>query len=159
AKVVEKPEAQPEPETEQVTNTVITADRSPPPKRSVGERFMRLIGFKEKEGDDPAPPVTTETQNRPFRIGTLNFKDLVVKQILGFGDDTEKERKAMAEDIEPGESDKTVVQGTTWQRFKRLFGIGSEEQEPISAPVKNQPQSKDSQTRTEAGRSASTKTE
>ena len=159
AKVGGKPEAQPEPETEPVTHTVITADRSPPPKRSVGERFMRLVGFKEKEGDDPAPPVTTETQNRALRIGTLNLKDLVVKQILGFGDDTEKERKAMAEDIEPGESDKTVAQGTTWQRFKRLFGIGSEEQEPVSAPVKYQPQSKDPQTRTEAGRSASAKTE
>ncbi|HVS27804.1 MAG TPA: outer membrane protein assembly factor BamE [Burkholderiales bacterium] len=139
AKVEEKPEAQPEPEAESVTHTVINADRSPPPKRSVGERFMRLIGFKEKVGDDPAPPVTTETLTRPLRISTMNLKDLVVKQILGFGDDTEKERKAVAEDIEPGESEKSGAQGTTWQRFKRLIGVGSEEQEPVSAPAKNQP--------------------
>ncbi|HSS46748.1 MAG TPA: outer membrane protein assembly factor BamE [Burkholderiales bacterium] len=158
AKAEEKSEAQPEPEAEaeQATNTVVTADRTPPPKRSVGERFMRLIGFKEKVGDDPAPPVTTETQNRPLRIGTMNLKDLVVKQILGFGDDTEKERKALAEDIEPGESEKSGAQGTTWQRFKRLIGVGSEEQEPISAPAKNQPQRKDQQTKTEAPESTKT---
>lgn len=156
AKVEEKPEAQPEPEAEPVTHTVITADRSPPPKRSVGERFMRLIGFKEKVGDDPTPPVATETLIRPLRIGTMSFKDLVVKQILGFGDDTEKERKAVAEDIEPGESEISGAQGTTWQRFKRLIGVGSEEQEPVSAPVKNQPQSKDEQTKTEAPESTKT---
>ncbi len=137
-KIEEKPEAQPEPQQEEVeppTNTVMTADRSPPPKRSAGERFMRLIGFKEKEGDDPAPPVTTEVNTTIPRISSLTFKQ-VVRQILGLEDDKDKEKKAAAEDIEPGE---TVIssgaQGSTWQRFKRLIGVGGDEVTVSTTPV------------------------
>jgi outer membrane protein assembly factor BamE len=136
-----KPEtqAEPEAEAEPVTNTVVNADRSPPPKRSVGERFMRLIGLREKDGDDPSPPVTTETQNRLPRLSSLSLKELVVEQILGFGGDKEKEKKAAAEDIEPGE--KGVAEDgrkrSVKERFMRLIGIGNDEEE--AAPAKSAP--------------------
>ena len=136
AKVEEKPEAQSESqqEAEPPTNTVMTVDRSPPPKRSVGERFTRLIGFKEKEGDDPAPPVTTEVNTSIPRLSSLTFKQ-VARQILGLEDDRDKEKKAAAEDIEPGESVSSGAQGSTWQRFKRLMGVGSDEGEVSYTPV------------------------
>ncbi|MGH8710960.1 MAG: outer membrane protein assembly factor BamE domain-containing protein [Burkholderiales bacterium] len=137
-KIEEKPEAQPEPQQEEAeppTNTVVTADRSPPPKRSAGERFMRLIGFKEKEGDDPALPVTTEVNTTIPRISNLNFKQ-VVKQILGLEDDNDTEKRAAAEDIEPGETVKSSgAQGSTWQRFKRLIGADSDEVAVSTTPV------------------------
>jgi len=152
AKADEILEAQPEPQQEEEppTNTVMTADRSPPPKRSVGERFTRLIGFKEKEGDDPAPPVTTEVNTTIPKISNLPFM-YVMRKILGLEDDKDKnkESKADAEDIEPGETvTSSGAQGSTWQRFKRLFGVGGGEQEPVSAPV-----SKEEQT-TQAGKNA-----
>ncbi len=150
-KFEEKPEAQSEPQQEEAeapTNTVVTADRAPPPKRSVGERFTRLIGFKEKEGDDPAPPVTTEVNTTVPKISSLSFMK-VMKQILGLDDDKDKEKKAAADDIEPGETVKSSgTQDSTWQRFKRLIGVGGGEQEPASAPV-----SKEEQT-TQAGKDA-----
>jgi outer membrane protein assembly factor BamE len=135
-KFEEKPEAQSEPQQEEAepsTNTVVTADRAPPPKRSVGERFTRLIGFKEKEGDDPAPPVTTEVNTTVPKISSLSFMK-VMKQILGLEDDKDKEKKAAAEDIEPGETVSTEAKGSTWQRFKRLMGVGDEPQ-PVYTPV------------------------
>ena len=150
-KFEEKPEAQSEPQQEEAeapTNTVVTADRAPPPKRSVGERFTRLIGFKEKEGDDPAPPVTTEVNTTVPKFSSLTFMK-VMKQILGLDDDKDKEKKAAADDIEPGETVKSSgTQDSTWQRFKRLIGVGGGEQEPASAPV-----SKEEQT-TQAGKNA-----
>ena len=137
AKVEEKPEAQPEAQQEEAeapTNTVVTADRAPPPKRSVGERFTRLIGFKEKEGDDPAPPVTTEVNTTTPKFSSLSFMK-VMKQILGLDDDKDKEKRAAAEDIEPGETvTSSSTQGSTWQRFKRLIGVGDEPQ-PVYTPV------------------------
>jgi hypothetical protein len=149
AKVEEKPEAQPEPQQEEEppTNTVVTADRGPPPKRSVGERFTRLIGFKEKEGDDPAPPVTTEVNTSIPKISSLSFMK-VMRQILGLEDDKDKQKKAAADDIEPGESVNTQAKGSTWQRFKRLMGVGSDEVEVSTTPV-----SKEEQT-TQAGNDA-----
>ena len=133
----EKPEEQQE--AEPPTNTVMTADRSPPPKRSVGERFMRLIGVKEKEGDDPAPPVTTEVNTSVPRISSLTIKQ-VVTQILGFEDDRDREKKAAAEDIEPGEKDTSVAQGSTWQRFKRLIGASSDQEEFSTEPIQKKQQ-------------------
>lgn len=133
----EKAEAQQE--AELPTNTVMTADRSPPPKRSVGERFTRLIGFKEKEGDDPAPPVTTEVNTSVPRISSLTFKQ-VVSQILGLEDDRDREKKAAAEDIEPGEKETSGAQGSTWQRFKRLIGVSSNQEEFSTEPVKKEQQ-------------------
>lgn len=144
AKFEEKHEAQPEPQQEEEppTNTVMTADRSPPPKRSVGERFTRLIGFKEKEGDDPAPPVTTEVNTTIPKFNSLTFTK-IMRQILGLDDDKDKnkESKADAEDIEPGETvTSSVAQGSAWQRFKRLIGVGGGEQETVSAPVSTEEQ-------------------
>jgi outer membrane protein assembly factor BamE len=137
AKVEEKPEAQPDAQQEEAeppTNTVVTADRAPPPKRSVGERFTRLIGFKEKESDDPAPPVTTEVNTTVPKFSSLSFMK-VMKQILGLDDDKDKEKRAAAEDIEPGETiTSSSTQGSTWQRFKRLIGVGDEPQ-PVYTPV------------------------
>lgn len=133
----EKPEAQQE--AEPPTNTVMTADRSPPPKRSVGERFVRLIGFKEKEGDDPAPPVTTEVNTSVPRFSSLTFKQ-VVSQILGLEDDRDREKKAAAEDIEPGEKETSGAQGSTWQRFKRLIGVSSDQEEFSTEPVQKEQQ-------------------
>ncbi|HEY6281660.1 MAG TPA: outer membrane protein assembly factor BamE [Burkholderiales bacterium] len=152
AKFEEKPEAQPEPQQEEEppTNTVMTADRSPPPKRSVGERFTRLIGFKEKAGDDPAPPVTTEVNTSIPKISSLSFMK-VMRQILGLEDDKDKDRekKAAAEDIEPGETvTSSGAQGSSWQRFKRLIGVGGDEVEVSTTPV-----SKEEQT-TQAGNDA-----
>ena len=142
AKAEEKPEAQPEtqPEVEPPTNTVVTADREPPPKRSVGERFMRLIGFRSTEkSDDPAPPVHTEVNNSIPSVSSLSFRQ-VWKQILGLEDDKDRERSAAAADIEPGEKVNTAPQGTTWQRFKRLIGIDSDEAELDYTPVDQQHQ-------------------
>lgn len=139
-KIEEQPEAQPEAQQEEAeppTNTVMTADRSPPPKRSVGERFMRLIGFKEKEGDDPAPPVTTEVNTSVPKISSVTFKQ-AMKQVLGLEDEKDREKKAAAEDIEPGESVPTAAQGSTWQRFKRLIGVSSDEGELTYTPVEQQ---------------------
>ena len=152
AKFEEKPEAQPEPQQEEEppTNTVMTADRSPPPKRSVGERFTRLIGFKEKEGDDPAPPVTTEVNTTIPKMSSLPFM-YILRKILGLEDDKDKnkESKADAEDIEPGETvTSSSPQGSAWQRFKRLIGAGGGEQEPVSAPVSEEEQT------TQAGKNA-----
>ncbi|HUL42597.1 MAG TPA: outer membrane protein assembly factor BamE [Burkholderiales bacterium] len=135
AKLEEKPEtqseAQPEsqPDAEPPTNTVVNADREPPPKRSVGERFMRLIGFRGHENDeDPAPPVHTEVDNSVPTLSSLSFKR-VWRQILGIESESDREQAAAAGDIEPGEKVKTAPKGTTWQRFKRLIGIDSEETE------------------------------
>jgi outer membrane protein assembly factor BamE len=133
----ENPEAQQE--AEPPTNTVMTADRSPPPKRSTGERFMRLIGVKEKEGDDPAPPVTTEVNTSIPRFSSLTFKQ-VASQILGLEDDKDREKKAAAEDIEPGEKETSGAQGSTWQRFKRLIGVSSDQEEFSTEPVKKEQQ-------------------
>ena len=143
-KFEEKPGAQPETQQEEVeppTNTVVTADRAPPPKRSTGERFMRLFGFKEQAGDDPAPPVTTEINTSVPKLSSVTFKQ-VWKQILGLEDDNDKdkEKKAAAEDIEPGESVNTKAQGSTWQRFKRLIGAGGDEVEVTTTPVDQQQQ-------------------
>ncbi|HXZ95597.1 MAG TPA: outer membrane protein assembly factor BamE [Burkholderiales bacterium] len=142
AKLEEKsaaqPEAQPEDaqqEAEPATNTVVTADRSPPPKRSVGERFMRLIGFKSNENyQDPAPPVHTDVDNSVPKISNLSFKQ-VMRQILGLESDSDKEKAAAAGDIEPGEKVKSAPQGSTWQRFKRLIGVDSDETEVTYTPV------------------------
>jgi outer membrane protein assembly factor BamE len=153
AKFEEKPEAQSEPQQEEAeppTNTVVTADRAPPPKRSVGERFTRLIGFKEKEGDDPAPPVHTEVNTTIPKFSSLSFMK-VMRQILGLEDDKDKDRekKAAAEDIEPGETvTSSGAQGSSWQRFKRLIGVGGDEVEVSTTPV-----SKEEQT-TQAGKNA-----
>jgi outer membrane protein assembly factor BamE len=147
AKFEEKPEAQPEPQQEEAeppTNTVATADRAPPPKRSVGERFTRLIGFKEKEGDDPAPPVTTEVNTTIPKMSSLSFMK-VMRQILGLEDDKDKDRekKAANEDIEPGETvTSSGAQGSSWQRFKRLIGVGGDEVEASTTPVSKEEQTK-----------------
>jgi outer membrane protein assembly factor BamE len=140
AKVEEKPETEPETQQEDAetpTNTVITADRAPPPKRSVSERFMRLLGFKEKEGDDPAPPVTTEVNTTVPKLSSVTFKQ-VVKQVLGLEDDKDNQRKAASEDIEPGEKVNTAAKGSSWQRFKRLIGVSSDEGEQTFTPVDQQ---------------------
>ena len=152
----EKPEAQQE--AEPPTNTVMTADRSPPPKRSVGERFARLIGFKEKEGDDPAPPVTTEVNTSVPRISSLTFKQ-VVSQILGLEDDRDREKKAAAEDIEPGEKETSGAQGSTWQRFKRLIGVSSDQEEFSTEPVQKEQQTSPAgnATKTEAAKTDAAK--
>jgi len=135
-----EPETQSEsqPDAEAPTNTVVTADRSPPPKRTVGERFMRLIGFKSNESnEDPAPPVHTEVNSSVPKLSSLSFKQ-VMRQILGLENDSDKEKAAAAGDIEPGEKVKTAPQGTTWQRFKRLIGVDSDETE-VTYTVDQQP--------------------
>ena len=161
SKVEEKPEEQPEAQQEEAeppTNTVITADRAPPPKRSVGERFTRLIGFKEKEGDDPAPPVTTEVSTTP-KISSLSFMK-VMKQILGLDDDKDKEKRAAAEDIEPGETvTSSSAQGSTWQRFKRLIGVSSSEGEATYTPVEQQTTQAGKDAKSEAANSDAVKPE
>jgi len=135
-----EPETQSEsqPDAEAPSNTVVTADRSPPPKRTVGERFMRLIGFKSNENnDDPSPPVHTEVNSSVPKISSLSFKQ-VMRQILGLESDSDKEKAAAAGDIEPGEKVKTAPQGSTWQRFKRLIGVDSDETE-VTYTVDQQP--------------------
>jgi outer membrane protein assembly factor BamE len=160
AKVEEKPETKPDTQQEDAelpTNTVMTADRSPPPQRSVGERFKRLLGFRSDEkSDDPAPPVTTEVNTTVPKLSSVTFKQ-VVKQVLGLDDDKDKQKKAASEDIEPGESVNTAAKGSTWQRFKRLIGAGSDEGEQTFTPVEQQTAQTDKDAKPEAAKSGTSK--